>query len=69
MALALGTNWFHSVLQLILCIHLHGFGLLARLANKLFTSLSILVSGLYIFHHDLYRIFFLLSPFDNAWGI
>jgi hypothetical protein len=68
MALAVGTNWFHSILQLILCIDLHGLGLLARFVNKIFPSLSSLVSGLYMLYNNLYRIFLLLSPFDKAWG-
>jgi hypothetical protein len=42
MALVVSTKWFHKTVHLILCIGFYGPGLL----HKIFTCLSILVSGL-----------------------
>jgi hypothetical protein len=55
---------FHSILQLIVCIDFHGL----RLLHKIFTFLSILVSGLSMLYHNFYFTLLLLCPFDKAWS-
>jgi hypothetical protein len=62
MALAIGTNWFHKILNLILCICLHGLGLL----HKIVTSFSVSVSGLCMISHNFYCTVFLLSLIDDS---
>jgi hypothetical protein len=53
-----GTEWFHKILQLILCIGFHGLSLL----HKIFTSLSILVYFVHALSQLLLYIL-LSSPF------
>jgi hypothetical protein len=48
---------FTQILHLIICIGVHGFGLLARFVAYFSTSLSILVSRVCVLYHNFYCIF------------
>jgi hypothetical protein len=75
LALAVGTELFHNILQLILCTDFHGLGLLVCLLHKIFMPLSILVSCLcmiyvrFIDHYSCYLsltdLIFPTSPEDG----
>jgi hypothetical protein len=70
MALVVGTKWFHKIFQLISCIGFHELGLLARSLHKIFTSLSVLVSGLCLLHHNFYFAFSCYLPLTSlVWDI
>jgi hypothetical protein len=62
MALSVGSKWFPRILLLILCIGLHGLGLLARFGAKNSTSVSILVSGPCMLYRNFYCIFSCYLP-------
>jgi hypothetical protein len=65
MAPAVGTKWFHVILQLMLSIGFHGLGLLARFVEYGFLHPppppSIIVSGLYMFIKFVVYIFPVIS--------
>jgi hypothetical protein len=68
MTLAVGKNWFHSILRLILCIIFHGVGLLARFVAYNLHFLFYLSFRSLNVYHNFYCTFFLLSSIDIAWS-
>jgi hypothetical protein len=61
MALPLGIKWFHKILHLILYTDFLGRGFL----HTTYTSLSILISGLCMLHHNFYCIFSCISLWQS----